>query len=292
MKWGFRLKLISACLISWCESKTIDLCLKSLVGLVDEVIIADTGSFDGTVKIAREWINRLNLSGEVLNVRTRTLGQARMASWEKCRGDWILLIDSNLVLSNTLKKKLKEVTKSPNLTGIVRSLNLTGDYSHYFVNRPFMAHHNTLFNKAKTHWINDRDRPRSRGTKRSFIGTWAVNLSRVRPAWRYYYRGEQFDPRAYKKKRWNNELNLQYQWTSKGKYYSLIEYMEAEKGLTLEEVKKIAPKWYLDQLQKYAKPLEPNLLINLPEVLKKERKNPRYRLIKKAGKIVGRWPEL
>jgi len=39
-------------MIAWNEAETIDLAIKSVAGFVDEVVIADNGSFDGTQEIA------------------------------------------------------------------------------------------------------------------------------------------------------------------------------------------------------------------------------------------------
>ena len=73
---------------------------------------------------------------------------------------------------------------------------------------------------------------------------------------------------------------------------SLVEYVEKVEGLSLEDVRRIAPKWYLRQLKLEATPLKPAFRKNLAEVLKQELENPRYRLKKRRGKIIGRWPEL
>jgi len=94
-------------MISWNEAKTIDLSLKSIEGFVDEVIIADNGSFDGTQEIARNQLEKLNIKGKVIDVKTTTLGQGRLASWKECRGDWILLIDSTLYYQMPLKRSSK-----------------------------------------------------------------------------------------------------------------------------------------------------------------------------------------
>ncbi|MDE3076948.1 MAG: glycosyltransferase family 2 protein, partial [Chloroflexota bacterium] len=45
---------ISACLIVKNEEANLGRCLRSLKGKVDEVIVVDTGSTDGTVEIARQ----------------------------------------------------------------------------------------------------------------------------------------------------------------------------------------------------------------------------------------------
>lgn len=287
---------ISCCMISWCESRTIDLALKSVAGFANEVVIADNGSFDGTQKIARRWLRKLKLGGEVLDVKARTLGQVRMAAWDKCTRDWILLIDSNLVLSNALKAELRKIKRNPNHIGAVQSLNLMGDYNHYFTGLPFHAHHMTFFNRNSVSWGSDRDRPVvKRGMKITVVKPWAVNLSRVRPAWRCWYRGEPFDKRFYRKKKreaFRTPTNRQDKWITARKYDSLVDYVRATTGKTLKDVKRIAPKWYLNYLNEYAVPLKAKFRRRLPEVIKAERKKPRYKLIYKGKRIVGRRPNL
>ena len=279
---------ISAALIAWNEVDTIDLCLKSLKGFVDEVIIADTGSFDGTLEKVEEYLSRFELNGEVIKVNVKTLGQARRIALEKATHPWILLIDANLVLSGALKKELLK-TSEVGVISKVRSLNLMGDYIHYFTPLAYHDHHNTLFRKTDIVWGNDLDRPwpKKPGYK---LKSWAVNLSRVRPAWRYWYRGETFAPESGRE--WRTPGNRQLKWINASKYESLIEYVEAEEGLTFEEVKDIAPNWFLGMLRKFAKPLSPKIKEQLPETIQVELKNPRYKLIYKGSELVGRHPSL
>ena len=288
--------MISCCMISWNEAQTIDLSLKSLVGFVDEVVIADNGSFDGTQQIARDCLERTGLKGEVVDVDAMTLGQSRLASWRKCRGDWILLIDSNLVLSDAVKMELREVQKHQSKIGCVQSLNLMGDYGHYFTPLPFHSHHVTFFHRDAVTWRNDLDRPtRKQGTRRVNVKPFAVNLSRVRPAWRCWYRGEPFDPRFFKKGAldgYRTETNRQDKWVMAKKYGSIVEYVEAKSGQTLDDVKRVAPEWYLGQLNQYAERLTESYLKGLPEVIRKERKSPRYELQYRGKTISGRHPEL
>jgi len=285
-------------MISWNESKTIDLALRGIKGLVDEVIIADNGSFDGTQEIARKCMGELGLHGQVIDVKAKSLGQARLASYNLCKGPWILLIDSNLVLSKAVRSEfLRMATRNKNKIGCIRSLNLMGDYEHYFSGRPFHAHHPTFFVKGVMPF-NDLDRPTVNDrSKLKMIEPWAVNLSRVRPAWRSWYRGEPFDRRYYKRgkgKRRQKHVptNRQFSWKRLREYPSLIEFTEAVEGLSFADVKKNAPEWYLQELRTYARPLKQGMKKNLPIIIKEEQKSPRYRLIKDGNKIVGRWPEL
>ena len=285
---------ISSSMIAWNEASTIDLTLRSIVGFADEVIIIDTGSFDGTRKIAREWIDRLNLSGQVKQMSIRNLGEARLSSLMLCQGDWILMQDSNLVLSNALKRELIAHSREhPGFCCDIKSLNLMGDYGHYFRGQPFMAPHRIFVERAHATWRMGIDRPHFHRRAR-VLSNWAVNLSRVRPAWRYWYRGEQFDRRHYtrKNRRWINPANIQRKWMNANKYSSLVEYIEAVKGLTLEDVKKIAPEWYLRQLRIEATALTSELRGKLPEVILEELRSPRYKLIYEKGEITGRWPTL
>lgn len=279
---------ISAALIAWNEVQTIDLCLKSLQGFADEVIVADTGSFDGTVEKAEECFSHLGLNGEVLNVKTKTLGQARLAAIGSCTHPWILLIDSNLVISVALKKELRQTSEKGYL-GMVRSLNLMGDYEHYFTTLPFHSHHDVLFHKTMVVWLDDFDRPVSI-VRRLPVKNWAVNLSRVRPAWRYWYRGEAFMLKG--DREWRTPNNQQRNWLRMKKYASLEEYVETEQGMALGDVKEVAPSWFLELLRKFARPLRPKLRMRLPETILEELKNPRYKLIYENGEIVGRHPSL
>ena len=81
---------ISACLITRDESKNLAKCLDSLKGIVDEIVVVDTGSNDDTVKIAKkygavigsfEWIN--------------DFAAARNESLKLATGEWALWIDAD-----------------------------------------------------------------------------------------------------------------------------------------------------------------------------------------------------
>jgi len=284
---------ISCGLMAWNEAKTVDLTLKSISGFADEVIIVDTGSFDGTQRIAREWMDKLDLSGQIKNIHSKSIYEMRSASIDLCTKDWVLMQDATLPLSNALKREMVEFTEKHNMfTGAVKSLNLMGDYEHYFSNRPFMAAHPIL---------SRRDSPRTEtplrprfNTKVITLKNYAVNLSRVRPAWRSYYRGEPFDRRYYKlgDDTQAKEVNYAVMYGLSKKHHSMVEYMETERGMTFDDVKRVAPGWYLKQLKIEATPLTQIYREALPEVIKEEQKNPRYKLIYDDGEIVGRSPEL
>lgn len=82
--------LFSACMIVKDEEKVLPGCLESLRGVVDEIVVYDTGSSDATVEIAK------GAGAKVIEgYWDDDFGRARNASLEHCRGEWILWIDAD-----------------------------------------------------------------------------------------------------------------------------------------------------------------------------------------------------
>lgn len=85
---------LSACLIVRDEKYHLGQCLSRLKGVVDEIIVVDTGSIDTTVEIAKTYGARVYhkaWDNDFASVRNYGLDQAR--------GDWILYIDADEYLS-------------------------------------------------------------------------------------------------------------------------------------------------------------------------------------------------
>jgi tetratricopeptide (TPR) repeat protein len=81
---------LSAALIVKDEADHLDACLTSLRGLVDEIVVVDTGSTDGTVAIAQAHdavIGHVPWRGDFSAPRNRSLDLAT--------GDWILYVDAD-----------------------------------------------------------------------------------------------------------------------------------------------------------------------------------------------------
>jgi glycosyltransferase involved in cell wall biosynthesis len=83
-------RLLSAALIVRDEEQWLDSCLASIAGVVDEVVVVDTGSTDGTVEIARRFGARVAHHPWAGN-----FAEARNVSLELARGEWILYIDAD-----------------------------------------------------------------------------------------------------------------------------------------------------------------------------------------------------
>ncbi len=82
--------LFSACMIVKDEEKALPGCLESLRGVVDEIVVYDTGSTDATVEIAKRAGAKV-----IEGYWDDDFGRARNASLEHCLGEWILWIDAD-----------------------------------------------------------------------------------------------------------------------------------------------------------------------------------------------------
>jgi len=81
---------LSLAMIAKNEAGFIGHCLASVHGLVDEMILVDTGSSDATVEIARQHgadVSHFPWGDDFSAARNRSL--------ERCTGDWILILDAD-----------------------------------------------------------------------------------------------------------------------------------------------------------------------------------------------------
>lgn len=79
---------VSVCMITWNEQDLLAKAINSTHGLADEIVVADTGSQDMTVSVAR------GLGCQVLEGLDRYhKGNARNAAIEAASGDWIIILD-------------------------------------------------------------------------------------------------------------------------------------------------------------------------------------------------------
>lgn len=97
---------ISVAMITFNEEKILKKTLDSVKGLVDEIVIVDSGSTDNTEKIAREYGARFFVEP------WKGYGAQKNSAIEKCQGEWILNIDADEVLSEELKEEIRKVISS------------------------------------------------------------------------------------------------------------------------------------------------------------------------------------
>lgn len=98
---------ISLCLIAKNEASTLAACLHSVEGLVNEMIVVDTGSTDSTIDIAK------NSGAKVFQFDWRDdFSSARNFSLEKATSDWILVLDADEVISKEDHQKILKLISS------------------------------------------------------------------------------------------------------------------------------------------------------------------------------------
>lgn len=98
---------ISLCLIVKNEEKYIARCLDSIAGLVDEIIVVDTGSTDRTMEIASGYTSRV-----YSYPWTDDFSDARNYSFSKATMDYCMWMDADDVLEKTEKEKFLQFKQS------------------------------------------------------------------------------------------------------------------------------------------------------------------------------------
>ncbi len=98
---------ISLCMIVRDEERYIEQALKSVQGLVDEIIVVDTGSLDRTVAVARKF------TPNVFSYKwDNDFSKARNFSIAKATKEWILVLDADEIISKEDHAVLKELTRN------------------------------------------------------------------------------------------------------------------------------------------------------------------------------------
>lgn len=114
---------ISLCMIVKDEAQNIRRCLESVQGVVDEIIVVDTGSTDETCQIAGALGARVHSFPWNEN-----FSDARNASLELATGDWILFLDADEELARESREALRRLTSDDSVEGyFVKIVNYLGN---------------------------------------------------------------------------------------------------------------------------------------------------------------------
>ena len=106
---------LSLCMIVRNEEQALPKCLESVKGLVDELIVVDTGSTDATVDIAKRFGAKVYTFAWIDD-----FSAARNVSLKYATGDWILWLDADDVLPRKYHATIR------------RLLSLPKDHAFYF----------------------------------------------------------------------------------------------------------------------------------------------------------------
>lgn len=114
---------LSLCMIVKNEEENLPRCLESVRGVVDEMIIVDTGSTDATVEIAESY--RATVYSFPWN---GSFSDARNYGLERATGDWILILDGDDELEAQSRKVLLDIIKHSDADGyFCETINYLGD---------------------------------------------------------------------------------------------------------------------------------------------------------------------
>lgn len=86
---------LSLCMIVRNEEKCLEKCLSSIGNFVDEIIVVDTGSTDGTIEIAKKFTNKV-----FYHNWNNDFSEARNFSLSKATSDYILVLDADEYIKN------------------------------------------------------------------------------------------------------------------------------------------------------------------------------------------------
>jgi tetratricopeptide (TPR) repeat protein len=98
---------LSLCMIVKNEERFLRGCLESVKGIVDEIVIVDTGSTDSTLDIAREYGAKI-----VPHVWTDDFSEARNVSLANATGNWALWMDADEELAPESREILRQAIET------------------------------------------------------------------------------------------------------------------------------------------------------------------------------------
>jgi len=137
---------VSACIISFNEEKKIEECLKSLLPVVDEIVIVDSLSTDETVNIAKRYTDRIHSQEFLGHIEQKNLAV------EKASHDWILSLDCDERLTEKLQQSILAIKNSLDKADAYRMARKTF-YIYRWLNHCWYPDIKTrLFNRNTARW--------------------------------------------------------------------------------------------------------------------------------------------
>lgn len=94
---------LSVGIITFNEEAKIAATIQAIKEIADEIIIVDSHSSDKTLKIAEE------LGANVYTENWKGFGAQKNSVLDKCKGEWVLLLDADEVVSDRLRDDIREV---------------------------------------------------------------------------------------------------------------------------------------------------------------------------------------
>lgn len=164
--------MISVVITAWNEEKNLPRVVRSVSALAGEVIVVDTESTDRTVEVAK------SLGCKVYHHKNTSIVEpVRNFSISKATGDWILLLDADEEVSQTLARLIQSVITSGSVdyARIPRQNLIFGRWirsSHWWPDYVYR-----LFKKGQITWKNEiHSIPLTRGTGFDFPASASTSI--------------------------------------------------------------------------------------------------------------------
>lgn len=109
---------LSVAIATFNEEDNIERCLSSVVDWVGEIVLVDGSSKDKTVEIARKYKAKI-----LLTDNPRIFHINKQKAIEMCKGDWILQLDADEVVTEKLREEIVEVTTHQSLITNHKQMN-------------------------------------------------------------------------------------------------------------------------------------------------------------------------
>jgi glycosyltransferase involved in cell wall biosynthesis len=114
---------ISLCMIVKDEEQTIARCLQSVSGVIDEIIVVDTGSTDQTCSIAQTFGAKIQSF-----TWNNNFSEARNVSLNLASSEWILFLDADEELAKESREVLRKTIQDSTVDGyFMKIINVSGD---------------------------------------------------------------------------------------------------------------------------------------------------------------------
>ncbi|MCS7301430.1 MAG: glycosyltransferase, partial [Fimbriimonadales bacterium] len=121
---------ITLSMIARNEAQYLEACLQSVQGVVDEIVLVDTGSDDATPQIAERY------GAKVIRTEWRhDFAAARNIALQHATGDWILVLDADERLTPESKQAILNAVRHPQFAGYYLEILNEIRNGDYFVHR-------------------------------------------------------------------------------------------------------------------------------------------------------------
>lgn len=117
---------LSVLMITKNAAETLEKSLASIKKIADEIIIVDSKSTDRTVEIAKNYLAKVYVK------EFNDIGKQRLYGFTRATGKWILILDSDEIVSERLMKEIKSKIENPRI-------KISGyfiPYLNFFLNKP------------------------------------------------------------------------------------------------------------------------------------------------------------